>query len=235
MAAVIIPLGHRCITPLILRSLGWRTQSFPFDWCCSNIKQISIAIKSNLVDLVMADDISRATWREDAKHYYVYNQHGIEFPHLLNPGQPIGAQIPQVVSNVERRCSRLRDLLEGKRPLIFFAYYERGLEINYDDLLELSGILKSRYPSLPFRILAFEDRDVEPAVTKEFAEVVYYKGRCHLDGEVNDSIEAYRDGIHLLRTVFSRAFLELQVSEPTQVTLPPVEDDHDNKGERIAS
>ena len=227
MEALIVPLGNRCLTPLILQALGWRNQSLPFDWCCSNLKQIATTLSDDLVNLVTAEDLLAATYQEDCKHYYAHNRHGMIFPHLLNPTLPVDKQVPEVLTNLNRRCQRLLGILKGTAPVVFFIYYERAANINYIELLELAGLVKLKYPQLRFRLLAFDDQDSPTEVIREYPEVVLYRGKCPVPptGQVVKGDPTWL----LLRQYFTRAFVELKASEPQQTVSVSKENDHDNK------
>jgi len=133
---VIIPIGNRCITAMVLKMLNLSQESFPFDYIPSNPKLI-------------------LKYFNNPKDFYpiknnVRNIDNICFGHFN-----VTDKYEETISTFERRFQRLFSALENKKKILFVYTSECDIyngyankdndTTNYDDLLKIKDFIINKY------------------------------------------------------------------------------------------
>jgi len=141
---IIVPIGIDCGLAGLLKKYGLRHFSLPFDWTVS-YGGVSRIIENDFYHFVPFDNNN------------INNKYSINFFHN---------KFPQDTETMTRRCNRLLDLLnQSEHDIIFFRKghachhhlecNNRNLVLENDivDAENLSLILKSKYPTLKYKII----------------------------------------------------------------------------------
>jgi len=132
----IIPLGDNCAISIILRELGLRKKSYPFDWCSHigplptySIIEINILF---LIQLLLSENPSMIV---DS----FLNHKEIIFPHEF------GSQ-KEIYQKYLRRMERLyKDVIEKKENV--FIILTRGFIINEEIIRDLHTLIMDYNPN----------------------------------------------------------------------------------------
>lgn len=150
-----ISLGNNCSVAYHLQNLGLRTNSFPFDWCKVNIKQLNKVLKNNFKDF---SDIK--IHKYSLKHSYLFehnkgsyivkNSYNITFAHeLLTNSKNDIEKLKYKLNN------RVKRFLNNKDNNIIFIIFDIYNQSEY--LLELIKHLQQYFNI--FKILYIHNRE----------------------------------------------------------------------------
>ena len=122
---LVISLGERCSTSMLLRSLNFQTYSFPFDWLLSysnnfvlksNIELISNDF-NNFLDIESLEDVPESPLRHHKKvcnkkiNYY--------FLHDFPIDKSIEESFKEIDNKYKRRINRMYDMINLSESILF--------------------------------------------------------------------------------------------------------------------
>lgn len=157
----IISLGNACAPALHLRTLGIRTEAYPFDWIISHFDALYEALTSNFTYFLT--DIKL---RKDGTG--VYDYYNFQFVHdfpTINTPKPnvlnsdfIGAStllsnwqdaLSLVKEKYNRRINRFYTACQGKEQIFFF----RDEDTTREQAMKLRDYFTTTYPNLNFLLV----------------------------------------------------------------------------------
>lgn len=115
----IVSLGFFCGVGQELERMGFREESFPFDWVISNLKTVNELIENKFEGLFDLDYLYKNEFlTNEVKHKkYIFN-----FYHDFNKDKNIEQQLNKVQLKYERRIKRFYDLLNSSKSVLFVCY-----------------------------------------------------------------------------------------------------------------
>lgn len=141
-----IPLGDHCAPAIILKEIGSRQASFPFDWIMgeegatclfTNISLFSRLIRGSDVSSI-TDEFLQGFLQLPNGQYK--NDKGIIFPHEIG-------SIEDIRIKYHRRFQRLLDTCTVKKRPCNFIIVTRFTIIPHDTLRDLVGLVQGLHPS----------------------------------------------------------------------------------------
>jgi len=170
----IIPLGDHCAVSQILKELGLRKKSYPFDWCAhieayesnilNNIKYLLELLEFKNIDLITYKLIGDTLSKNDS----IYNN--LTFPHEFD-------NIENTNNKYKRRILRLyEDITDKNRNMyiiitrfcyipedIFNNLYNILIKYNSDSyIILISGVnheYKNEYGNFEFKYIPYDKKD----------------------------------------------------------------------------
>jgi len=112
-----ISLGFNCATALVLRDLGLRTTSLPFDWVVTNNMQVINCIENNFEKFHKKLDLTE-------KDHWVIDEYGIQYPHDYPTNEDESLvdnwrdYQQEVLSKYNRRIQRFFTILNSNESII---------------------------------------------------------------------------------------------------------------------
>ena len=127
-----ISLGFFCSPARVLKGLGLRTYSGPFDWTISPWNSVWELFNNNFADFLNYDDLYQASFNPD---YYINKRYNISFYHDFSRYSSLAEQIDKVAAKYKRRIDRFYKELSNPTMLIRYIQNEaelRTLEMDYN-------------------------------------------------------------------------------------------------------
>lgn len=177
---LIVPLGLRCFTALLLQAFGHRAAAYPFDWAVAFLPAIRKAFEANFANMLTPDVLA------DPR---TPNPYGLEFIHTYDCGETA----EEAVVKMERRVQRLRDVCTGHRPVRFLTVYH-ATATRYFDLAELKALdatIHRLYPQLPYEFIVLHHHDQLRAAVPLSPRLRLILGRFRLTDARFDTAEAF--------------------------------------------
>ncbi len=174
-----VSLGSNCVPGLVLRKLGIKGQTYPFDWVGGNAEIVLSILQDGpakfldfsgegqsvpgyMWDLGSHQSGPLEKWRSDRQHVNAYGQ---RFVH------DTGMTASELRDKLARRMERLFALLEGSKRVLFIysseesMYHEGAREQRrhqYGCLCAIADHIAARYPKLQFGVLNIDCGEVLP-------------------------------------------------------------------------
>lgn len=187
---IYVSIGADCSTATVLKDHGKRKIGFPFDWTVF-YKDVNEIFKSDFVGL--GEDVEIV--HHQALHHDVHVNKKYKILFLHHRGSD---HLPQCI----RRSERLLNLMKnGEKYVIFIrsshrdGHHQELIDMGIDsahfdetkDIIELKNFLRSKYPSLKFKIYLYNQCKLCNDQTTIDEENVFIKHIEHeqLGGEIN--------------------------------------------------
>jgi FkbH-like protein len=158
-----VGLGFSCSTATLLKSVGVRTESLPFDWIFSSPSIVAAALTSEFELFLDPRYLRPDANLEKCHHDFFENVLGVPgpiFPHH-NPTTPEHRQY------FERTLARMRDIMASPEPLFLYAMYQNPIPA--DHLESFFATLERSFKNFTFLLYNWThspDQADQPPVTE---------------------------------------------------------------------
>lgn len=189
---LIIPLGENCACATLLKRVGLRKFSLPFDW--SGLEDVAtdfsggLFTKCNLIfnhcqDILRLEDlIEFPEKRKNPKFKYIVNMHtGLRYIHDFPLDSDINVTYPQIYEKYQRRINRMYEQInKAKSILLLFnrVNYRKADTLEYHmQVVTLLRKFRELYPKKKINFLVFlhkEDFSLSKCVENTFFEDITY-------------------------------------------------------------
>lgn len=153
----VISLGYNCSIANALIETCNRKYSFPYDWCMTTDIVLIEHFQNDFQTFFKRENFKKAkTTNRSACEYkdsdstnpIIDYVHAGSYKNLMNDKYYADMNLM-----FQRRISRLLDILNSSKKVLFVRYYKSG--DNYDNILKLINIIREKYTDLRFKILLF--------------------------------------------------------------------------------
>ena len=204
----LVSLGSNCAPGLSLRDLGYKQETYPFDWVRTNAKIIHdillhgfdkyLQFNGEISNDFLLSDLHSYTNPQFSKtHVNYYGQHFTHYTDITTP---------ELLTKFTRYASRFMDLLDSNKHILFihtneeFIYHKKARDAKhelYEYLCKLHDVLIDKYPQLKFTILNIDiDNDCKDYKNIVNINIDYdlgYSARCEYHSPYYYT--QYRNGI----------------------------------------
>ena len=181
---IYISLGPNCHTSGILKHLGYKKESYPFDWILSNLEIINYSILNNFSEFL------------DKNNYYKSNNKVSLIEKNIKYLEPMFAHRDPVDNDsdfqyIVRCVNRFNNLDNDNRFKLFFhSIYNNYYNIN--ELLECDNILNQKFKKYKLIVLNYINSDEIKNYNINYDKVIiiniYIKYNPSIDYDMDKSI-----------------------------------------------
>ena len=181
-------LGQWCATAMLMKKLGLRSWSGPFDWFLGRSADVA-----QYVDLIMTGAsgfMLRENLREDGgceadkAIYYMDAASGLESRHDFKVGIPFDESYVKFRARLDRRIERLLACLRSGGKVLLVHWFGEG-RCRRDETVDAMHRLRAAFPDTVIDLLVIE--------TEKFAKgVVYEEAEPGIDFAVGDFYDQSR-------------------------------------------
>jgi Putative papain-like cysteine peptidase (DUF1796) len=172
---VVVSIGFRCMTSLLLRHFGLQQESLPFDWLGASLSSITAALADDLQAMLTPEDIQPFLNLGSLTEHNraVTNKYGMVCTHVFKKQLTGAEQETAVLATAHRRAERLLSLLRGEDPVIFVRHQNSDSQPpSYEEWQAFVTTIRSKYPHLLFHVLYVHVGSSELAVPPEVKVLV---------------------------------------------------------------
>ena len=157
---LVVSIGYRCFTSMMLRQNNLQVASFPFDWLAYiKYKQALEFLTNDFKNFLNKEDLELCTESFDIFHYsYLNKRTGIMFVHDFPVNEDFDKQFEIVSAKYKKRSSRLLEkILKSKKVLLVFQSEKTTNLQNIHQIIaeteEMIPLLKEKFPNTEFHFM----------------------------------------------------------------------------------
>ncbi len=143
----VVSVGDHCLTASVLKNLGLKKHSYPFDWIFSDIRMVNHCIQdgfSTFLDrsehIKIADSEKLSPDANFCDHRYYKEHFGILFAF-----NHYDISVNNVYKYYQRCVDRFVNLLRSDREVIFICISQRICENDFHELSKTLSLYKNKY------------------------------------------------------------------------------------------
>lgn len=167
---IVIPLGCHCGVAWWMREYNIRVSAFPFDWCITPYRALYEVINNDFADYFNKENLvpsCKQYWRDDLCDFYTKVYHSDVDG---SPGAVLDKKIQMIFAHdfpnnlyatinnhyeiqyikYTRRIKRFFEVIHSGKHIYFIRLHD----ITKQQTLELYQLLKNKYPTTPFTLIA---------------------------------------------------------------------------------
>ncbi len=151
----IISIGSDCSVAGSLRNLKYKDATYPFDWCISKINFITMCFETNFKCYLDIFDKNTNLIKKSGNGHFKYDE-SIYFYHENIYDNLDNDLLLFYKNKFKRRIERFINLLNSDSKILLVR---KSVNEEYNDILKLNKIIKSKYPNINFNILYISPYD----------------------------------------------------------------------------
>lgn len=143
----VVSVGDHCLTASVLKNLGLKKQSYPFDWIFSDIRMVNHCIQdgfSTFLDrsqhIKISDSEKLSPDANFCDHRYYKEHYGVLFAF-----NHYDISIDKIYKYYERYVDRFINLLNSDKKVIFICISQRICESDFYELSKTLSHYKNKY------------------------------------------------------------------------------------------
>ena len=171
----IVSVGDHCLTASVLKNLGLKKKSYPFDWIFSDIRMVNHCIQDNF--LTFLDRSQHMKISEDEKlspdanfcdHIYYKTHYGVLFTF-----NHYDISDDKIYRYYERCVERFVNLLHSDKKVIFLCISQRISQNDFYELSKTLSIYNNKY-LLALNFIQREDQLYTCSISLETENALLY-------------------------------------------------------------